>query len=290
MKKIVFILSAIVLASCSKSKTDEAVVVVAPPVVVVEKKLSFKIINPPTTERLMNNIQVGEVIFFNVEIIDEENAPNTTYMLSPVSSPTDGLKKHQNNNIDFNFNSSAYFKGTGDKNGFVKELSLTDKVASFGVKVLKPGNFQNVYQIQKMVDNKPVGKPLTQDLLFSAVRITAETPYTQTKNPTLFRSSEWRREYYFRIDCGDQEFDNYTLPSVTKKSVTYETSYQGNKWTAGLNSTSNEKNIIRTEDNTESGPAQCSYNLDSAKIIIEYTNGDKNIIEYKNIPLTEFRF
>jgi hypothetical protein len=295
MKKILCLfLSGLMFVNCTKedeteTKPTEPTVSVEPTnPVVVTKDLSFKILTPPTTERFMNNIQVGEVIYFTVEITDDENKANTSYVLSPVVDPINGTKKHQNNSVDYNFNSAEHFKAGG--NSFVKELSFKEKKMSFGVKVLKPGTFQNVYQIQKFIDGQAVGKPVIQDLLFNAVIITAEAPYIQTDDGGLFDSSNWRREYYFRIDCGNQEFDNYTRPSSTKKSISYETFYQGGGWAGPLNPNNGDRNVIRGNDETEKGPAQCSYNLDFAKIFIEYTNGTKTIIEYKNIPVTEYRF
>jgi hypothetical protein len=289
MKKLLclFICSLLFL-NCSKeevSVTDASTgqPLVNQPSVIVGNKLSFKINNPPESERLMNNIQVGEVIYFSFDITDESSLPNTTYKLSPVSDPLFGIKKHQNNTIDFNFNTAEHFK-TGGVDA-VSEIIFKEKKGTFGVKVLKPGSFQNVYQIQKFVDDKPVGEPVKQDLLFSAVKIIAEAPWTYKQVAVYIIYS---RKYVFSIDCGEQEFDNYTIASPTKKSIYYESFYREKLKSAPM-VTNKQVNVMGDSEAIVGIRPLFSPNLDYIKIFTEYNGGIKTIIEYKNIPVREYQ-
>jgi hypothetical protein len=289
MKKLLCLfICSILFLSCSK---EEATVTNAPtgqppidqPPLTVGNKLSFKINNPPETERLMNNIQVGEILYFSVDITDGASLPNTTYKLSTVFDPLEGIKKHQNNGTDYNFNTVEHFKEGGSAS--INEIVFKEKKGTFGVKILLPGSFQNVYQIQKFVDNKPVGEPVKQDLLFSAVKISAVSQNSIQRGITP-ASTIYVRSYVFNIDCGEQEFDNYTIISPTKKSISYESSYLGIIKSAPL--ANNKQSCLLKDTFVGIGEiAPFFNNINYIKVFIEYSGGIKTIIEYKNIPISD---
>ncbi len=109
LKKILlFTLFTIFIQSCNN---DDDVKNEEPTQKAVEEKvLDFKINNPQTSERLMNNIQVGEVLEFELSIPDGVYDPKASYKLSPLSVEAEANKKHQRIGVDYVFNKPEYFK------------------------------------------------------------------------------------------------------------------------------------------------------------------------------------
>jgi hypothetical protein len=270
MKKIVFILSAIVLASCSKSKTDETVVT---PTEVVKDKVELKTaFFYASNGHDLSNIQVGDTLTYKFEI--STNIKSENFIISPAILDK---FKHQIINTDY----TLFYNKL--KCNEIKALS--NKTGEFKILVNKAGNFQHVYiattpsatEKTLLIGSEP------NDVKFNAVRIIV---YRYNYNYyTTNAGHHWDR--YFNklyIDNGDQKDkdDNYL------KGLDYEVKFLSYT-TGGTNFPINtnvdfaapyEKwggDVIH--DTFEVNPGQIDK-LTFTKVI----NGTPTKIVYNNIP------
>jgi hypothetical protein len=286
MKKILIMLSLIVLASCSKNKSDEAVVA-APtnPAIVAEEKLSFKIA-PQPHDGGFANFQAGEIIGYDVEITDPKSDIGATYELTPIG---DSQSEHQILNTDYIFGDVNLTQTTNTSS---TGLIYDSKKSAFKIKILKSGSFYLKFSLQKMVGGQKIGNPvINNQVIFSAVKF-----YLYVDSGNI--GNRWDRDFFFNVDFGDQSTDNYfSDPNFT---YTYTTSYcvDGGGFIGNLEKS---KNLFSPSRRAGSGNAMydnglasitCNghngYILDEIAITYKSKNNAINgVIRYKNIPVNK---
>ena len=269
MKKIILLLLVIITISCSK---DAPVTVVIPPT-------SFTVTADPN--RTMNNLVVNDRIGYTVKIENFDTNPNVYYVLKPKMG---NATKHQINGTDFYFQ-TRYESGGGlfpsVSYDNVNEITIRSAESRFYILIARPGNFQHQYILQKMNLDTKENEPAVQDVLFNAVKIRAWSTTQQIASGGVFSSSEHRRFYYFSIDDGDQQYDNY-LTTDNYKTHTYNASYDGVG--IGGNFTADSDYKFRIDYDRVGGPVAISnYTISEIKITQNITSVAANVISYKNI-------
>jgi hypothetical protein len=263
MKKITVILFALVLASCSKSKTDEAVVPEVPKNILELKDPELDYYGVPNKSVL--NIQVGELIKVKLEITKLTGAK--VIVATPESK---AVSFHALFNTDY----ELYVLSTTEigKYSKVEFLNLIEGVNQFFIKPLIPGTFQIQLEDKTKIYNFP--KPIT----FSAVKITTRTDTGLDGNCGLKR---WHhRNFFFTINSGDQTYDNFFKED--KAVFTYSTNYNGSAKSDNF-APNTELNIIDPRNECGNDPG-LPTNITS--ITVTKTVGDiKTISTYYNIPI-----
>jgi hypothetical protein len=273
MKKIVFILSTIVLASCSKSKTDEAVV--TPPEVVKEKIELKTAFFYASNGHDLSNVQVGDTLTYKFEITTNIKSENFTIFPAIFDK-----FKHQIINIDY----TLFYNKL--KCNEIK--ALNNKNGEFKILVNKAGNFQHVYTASTLsaIDKTLEIQSSPNDVKFNAVRIIA---YRYNYNfYTTNAGHHWNRFFNkLYIDNGDQKDknDNYL------QGLDYEVkflSYTNGGANFPINTNidfagSYEKWGGDLLNGTEVNPGQ----IETLTFYI-VINGQKTPVVYKNIPNPEW--
>ncbi|WP_428228510.1 hypothetical protein [Flavobacterium sp.] len=277
-KYLIFLLVA--FASCSDDSSSESI---------QQNEANFTL-SKSSERTVWNNIQVGEVLKFDVKIKNFDSSADVVYVLKPI---TTDATKHQQNKIDYNFQeeikipSSDVFALTKDSLLVKKtqdSIILKKANSSFFVSILKPGNFIHEYALYKMRSNKRVAAS-TQEMLFSAVKIEAYTRNVQTDNATMFSSSKHSRYYEFTIDDGDQSNDTYLTDSDAKKN-TYSALYNGKKYDGNI--VIKEVLTFSEKVNTEKGPQIVpDWVLTELTITQKRNNEPDNIISYYNLNIKQ---
>ncbi|WPO80834.1 hypothetical protein [Flavobacterium sp. KACC 22761] len=236
------------------------------------------------------NIQVEETLKFDVKIKNFDGASDVVYVLKPI---TLDATRHQRNKIDYNFQEEIKMPSTSIF-GISKDSILTKKTrdsiilkkanSSFFVSILKPGNFTQQYELRKMKSNKYVAAS-TQEMLFSAVKIEAYTWNEETRNSTMFRTSQHSRYYEFTVDDGDQTPDTY-LTNSESKSNTYTAMYNGKIHSGTI--VINNKMTFSDKVDTERAPQTVpNWTLTELKIVQKRDHEPDNIITYNNLSINQ---
>lgn len=279
MKKYLFFIP-FIFASCSEDNNSSQIV----------QHNEAKFTLTKSIERpLWNNIQVGEVLKFDVKIQNFDTSSDVIYVLKPI---TLDATRHQINKLDYNFQEEIKISSSDLKN--TKDSILTKKTrdsiiikkpnSSFFISILKPGNFSHLYELRKMRLNKYVAGS-TQEFLFSAVKIDVFTRSVQTDNSTMFSSSKHSRYYEFTINDGDQSNDTYLKNSESKQN-TYQALYNNKKYsgTIDINQTLTFSEKVNTEKGAEVVP---TWILSELKITQKRNFEPDNIIAYTNLNINQ---
>lgn len=278
MKKY-FIFILVCLASCSEENSSSETI--------HQNEANFTI-SKNSERSAWNNIQVGEVLKFDLKIKNFDSSAGVVYVLKPI---TTDATKHQQNKIDYNFQEEIKVLPSGllVKDSIVAKITrdsiiLKKANSSFFVSILKPGNFVQGYALHKMQSNKYVAAS-TQEMLFSAVKIEAYTRSVQTDNSTMFSSSKHSRYYEFTIDDGDQTNDLYLTDSDTKQN-SYTALYNGKKYDGNI--AINTVMTFSEKVNTEKGPQIVpDWILSELKITQKRNHEPDNIITYSNLNIKQ---
>ena len=276
MKKITLLFLVIIFISCSKSEE------IGDGKVSTTQITDFTIVKDPN--RTLDNIMVNETLKFSLLIENFDLNPNVTYVLKPISVEA---KKHQIINVDYNFQQKKLTIPT-DPNVSSYEnmdsIKINAKNSNFFIKVLKPGNFQHVYTIRKMVGNKYTEPVISKDVLFSAVKIYLK--YVQNTRGCGFLgwSTCYDRTYMMKIDDGDEQFDDY-LTNGPAKSHSFETIHDGEQYFGStITSSNNEVEFSKKHESINPNSPPHSLNiLNELKITQTFINGNFNNIRYRNI-------
>ena len=275
MKKYTLLFSLLLLFSCTfqeelESSTDASVQTV---------NLPEKFIITQDPDRTINNIRVGENLLFNVEIINFDTNPNVSYVIKPLSIEQ---KKHQIKNVDYYFQQQT--SNTTYPYETVENMVIKSNKSKFYLQILKPGNFQHVYSLQKMVNGEKVGNPLYYDVLFSAVSLNLWV--TQQQWCFFGFNCEFGRTFRMIIDDGDEQYDDY-LTSENGKSHTYTTNHDGEILDGGFINVLEEKPFsIYHRAKINNMPHRGGTTVREVKITQTLSNGNINIISYKNVVFT----
>lgn len=233
--------------------------------------------------RTFDNIQVNEVLNYKISIDNFDTDPNVTYVLKPISIDA---RKHQIKNIDYLFqqkiiapnNPNSYQLETKDS------IKIKSKYSDFFLKILKPGNFQHIYSLRKMIGNKYEEISVEKNVLFSAVKINLR--YIQTSRGCGFLgwSTCYDRTYKISINDGDEQFDDY-LTTGNGKTHIFETVHNGELFIGGnITSSNSEVDFSMGHQGINSNnPPHSSNILDELKIVQTQANGSFNNIRYRNI-------
>ncbi len=273
MKKITLILFLLLLISCSSdNSTRNSTSAVT---------TNFSISRDQN--RTYDNIQVNEILNYKITIDNFDSNPNVTYVLKPISTDA---RKHQIKNIDYLFQQKVV--SPNNPNTFQLEtkdsIKIKTKFSDFFLKILKPGNFQHVYTLRKMVGNKYEEEPVEKNVLFSAVKINLR--YIQTSRGCGFLgwSTCYDRSYKISINDGDEQFDDY-LTSGNGKTHTFETIHNGEVFIGG-NITSSNSEVdfsVGHQGINSNNPPHSTNILDELKVIQTQANGSFSNIRYRNI-------
>lgn len=266
IRKIYYLVIVLLLSvSCSRDGESES-----KPKPIEQSNLRLKVL----TAQDISNLQVGQRLKVNFEIDDRDN-DNVSYIIRPE---TENKVFHQRLDED-------YFLQIEKESEIIREtkivLNSKQQKGSFYIYILKPGNFQHKYILEKYVNGAKVGET-SANLLFNAVKITAWT-YHQKIN-----KSTHRRYYKFLIDDGNEQFDNY-LENVNGKVHTYSALYREHRHSEANNTFSahQEKEFRWNEDQKKSPTRVHSHIIDELAIQQKQADGTINNIVYKNITIEE---
>jgi hypothetical protein len=281
MKKYLLFICLSILASCSESESSST------------SKIQNDSANFTLTKSIervdWTNIQVGELLKFDISISDFDTNSNVVYILKPI---TRSALTHQRNKLDYNFQEEVKIPSDISSNTTdqVNQKETRDSIviktskSSFFLSILKPGNFIHQYELRKMRGNKYVAGS-TQEISFSAVKIDVFTRNEQTDNGTMFSSSKHSRYYEFTIDDGDQTNDTYLTDSESKEH-TYMALYNGIKYggTVSIDTPLIFSNKVNTDRSPQKVP---NWILSELKIIQKRKGEPDNIIIYNNLNISQ---
>ncbi|MEJ8597602.1 hypothetical protein JSO59_007890 [Riemerella anatipestifer] len=280
-KIILFVLVMLATFSCKRgiSENEE-------PVSDKDERLTFVL----TPVGNISNLQVGDRMLVSFKIEDSDTL-GVRYVLRPK---TENKVFHQRINEDFSLyvkNKKEPVKGWPFRGGLTKVDQISIKSSElngqFYIEVLEPGNFQHEYILEKFKNDKKVSSE-SRDLLFSAVKIYAETYSVQIRDPGLFQRSKHRRFYKFVIDDGNERYDEY-LTTGNSKSHTYQVNYAGSWHSEGDGSFSahTKKDFRAFEDREKKAPDVPAATITEIKIQQKHNDGSINNIIYKDIPVVQ---
>ena len=254
------------LLSCSKD--DLETTLVEAPIV----PTSFTLSTDPN--KTMNNLVVGIRVEYDVKIENFDADADVIYVLKPIVG---NAPKHQLNRTDF------YFQTLEPNDVYKSRDSIVIKSAKskMYLQILRPGTFQHEYTLQKMKLNKKINVVAKQPVLFSAVKINIWSPTQQVVEPSFWHSSEHLRYYYFNIDDGEEQFDNY-LTNSDNKSHGYMSNYEGGEISGSFSA--NNTYIFKNQVHSFSSPVNIdTYVINEIKITQNIGTSPVNIIRYNNI-------
>jgi len=223
----------------------------------------------------LENIQVGDYIPYTITLSDSKNTAKTEYRLISVKT---GQAYHQTIGKDFVLSLSNEESLTTEE--IERYLSFTKKGAhNFYIRPLVPGTFRLTFELQKFVDNEPIGDAIKVNVSFNAVKITFDIKITNSFTD-LFRT---KYHYFFKIEDGEDADDNYL--SSEEITQTYTLLY-----------TKEEKNTQKDKSETSSFTTGETYTFDRSfsadkvtakhlKITQKIGNTPDYIIEYYNLNI-----
>ncbi len=266
MKKVITLVVLTFMFSCSKDDLGETVA--ESPIL----PTAFTILSDPN--KTMNNLVVGNRIEYAIKIENFDTNPDVLYVLKPIVG---NASKHQLNRTDFNFQ-------TLEPNDVYKSrdsIIIKNSNTKMYLQILRPGTFQHEYTLQKMISNKKINAVAKQPILFSAVKINIWSPTVEVVEGNFWHSSEHLRYYYFNIDDGEEQFDNYLTNSDSKSHV-YLSNYEGGEISGGF--TAHNTFIFKNSVHEFSAPVPIyTYVINEIKITQNITASPVNIIRYNNI-------
>ena len=220
MKKIIFILG-IFLVACSKDKENAPT---DPNTYQATVKENFT-----DPFKRMENIQVNDFIPYTLTIEESGDSENVEYRLISIRESQD---YHQTIWKDF----GLYLK-KDDNAPFDREkkyISFSKKGNyNFYIRPFVPGTFKLTFELQKYVNNKPIGTPTKLNVIFNAVKITID----YEKKLKMF-GDEFYYSYYIILNDGDEKGDTYldAQNMIQKCTITYNM-FGGEEKTAPKNRT-----------------------------------------------------
>lgn len=272
IRKIYYLVIVLLLSvSCRDGESESK------PKPIEQSNLRLKVL----TAQDISNLQVGQRLKVNFEIDDRDN-DNVSYIIRPE---TENKVFHQRLGDDYLLQikkeGSKFMNPRNTINVNKIVLDSKQQKGDFYIYILKPGNFQHKYILEKYVNGAKVGET-SANLLFNAVKITAWT-YHQKIN-----KSTHRRYYKFLIDDGNEQFDNY-LENVNGKVHTYSALYREHRHSEANNTFSahQEKEFRWNEDQKKSPTKVHSHIIDELAIQQKQADGTINNIVYKNITIEE---
>ena len=135
-----------------------------------------------------------------------------------------------------------------------------------------------------MLNGQKVGNPLYYDVLFSAVSLNLWI--TQQQWCFFGLNCEFGRTFRMIIDDGDEQYDDY-LTSENGKSHSYITNHDGEILDGGYINVLEEKPFsIYHRAKINSMPHRSGTAVREVKIIQTLSDGNTNIISYKNVAFT----
>ena len=181
----------ICLGACSKKEEKEA-----PNLDTYQATVKENFTDP---FKRIENIQVEDFIPYTLAIEDSGDDENVEYRLTSVRESQD---YHQTIGKDF----GLYLKK--DDNA---PYDLEKKYISFSkkgnydfyIRPFVPGTFKLNFELQKFINNKPVGKAIKINIIFNAVKITVGNEKIRCG------MEEYCYSYYIIIDDGDEDGDTY---------------------------------------------------------------------------------
>lgn len=280
MKKYLLFICLAILVSCSESESSKSEIQNHTATFTLTKSI----------ERVdWSNIQVGDLLKFDVKISNFDTGSDVTYILKPITA---SAIAHQRNKLDYNFQEEIkipldILSPTSDqvtKKEIRDSSVISSSKSSFFLSILKPGNFINQYELRKMKGNKYVAGS-TQEISFSAVKIDVYTRSEKTDNGTMFSSSKHTRYYEFTIDDGDQTNDTYLTDSESKQN-TYVALYNGIKYSGNISI--DTPLTFSDEVNTRSEAQKVTnWILSELKITQKRKGEPDNIIYYNNLNMSQ---
>ena len=284
MKKNLLLLASMVavVTACSKSDSGEDKKEPAP---VVQQEKVFKAEIKETfsdSRHTSENVLVGELIPYEIEITDSDTNENTKYNL--IFAKKEG-SRHQTEGVDY----EVYIDKEGTQKMSEERLQFSSAGKhKFYIKPLLPGSFFHKYELQKTVNGQPVLQDnLTKELLFTAVKISAWYKSVETQEAGFFQHSKHKNEFFFKVEDGEEETDNYLTKRINPNiNYSYRFEYD-NKVYQG------ELEIDKEIKCTESGEKEVSAPEVTNKIInrIAFTRKQEGRqdekMEYYNIILTK---
>lgn len=264
MKNIVIVLSTIL--ACNACSKDDSPVVVPNETIKEVVPTAFSIQTDPS--QVINNLQVGNRLAYDVKIKNFDTNPNIVYVLKPVVS---NATKHQLKGTDFNLQSQEVNDAYVNRDSII----IKNTNSKIYIHILRPGTFQHEYTLQKMEAKKKINPEAKEPVLFNAVKINIAA------RPAYIAGSNWLRYFEFSIDDGELLYDNY-LTTNSGKSHTFVSLYEEiQKYGAFTTHTTYVfKDALHSFDYF---PAVNTFIINEIKVTQELTTGGINIIQYKNL-------
>lgn len=226
----------------------------------------------------LTNVRVGDILTFAYTIEAEADSAKEEFVIIPDVLDS---KKHQIIGKDYNIGKELQ-RGLIPNVKSLKEINTSDKSGYLYLKVLKPGNFQLVFNIlKKDAETNSWIKGTSCELLFNPVRIVAYTYTVQRRRKGNNHHSRWERYHKFFIDCGNQDNDNYLtdLPYTIKLQ----------------NIASDEANFIANKhydffpsEEYKGGSSPTIHEKMDEIVFTKKINGSNYFISYKNITVTDY--
>lgn len=235
-----------------------------------------------TSQTSTSNLQVGDLLEVDFEIKDTDTL-KASYIIRPE---TQNAVFHQKLGVDFNLlleKESQYGGLFVSPYTSVQNIKLSPKElkGKFFIRILKPGNFQHKYILEKYVEGEKEAET-SVEYLFNAVKITAYTYSEQIRSPGMFNHSVHRRYWKFIIDDGEERFDKYLTTEESGNKHTYTVNYAGGTYQGDF--TAHEQWDFRNPQEQKVTPPKIPSNTID-EIIIRQEQVDKTInnISYRNI-------
>lgn len=158
----------------------------------------------------IENIQVGDYVPYTISLTDSKNIANSEYRLTSVRTEQ---TYHQIIGRDFLLclNDDKSQVSTDEPENYI---SFTGKgTHNFYIHPLVPGTFKLTFELQKFVNNEPIGDAIKIKVSFNAVKISFGI-YNHA--PSIMGTSKKNYNYFLKIEDGEDTNDNY----LSSKNIT----------------------------------------------------------------------
>lgn len=281
--RITSILALVLLGVVSCRKSDNGGEEIKPaPVQTNENTFSIKVKDlfsiPGRVEdskRKLSNIQVGDLIPYEIEISD--TAEETVYSFFAVE---EGTKFHQVLNKDYQLHIEAK-EGEVEldpKQGIIKFSKKG--TYTFYIKPLVAGTYRLLFNFQKQKEGKVVGKNLSQEILFNAVNIRVWWEREETQSSNMWRHSKHVNNFFFSIDDGNDQDDVY-LTSREGIHQKYYLKYDGTEYDGDFNQ--GKIKFARSHEEEVSPPEVKNRLIERLRIVQIMPDKKQIEIDYHNI-------
>lgn len=244
----------------------------------------------------LRNIQVGDTLKYDVDLISTVYNGQATYIFNPNSGDGPGHKRLGKDYKAFIYSKDSLqkFHEENDSNKTtevewirskeVKDSALLSQKGKYVLLIvpLRPGSFTESFTFTEH-NSKGNIKTRKQDLNFNCVKLTAWVQAVQTQHGTMVRKSKYRNDFYIRVEDGLEENDRYLSNKKNREQncmIIYDGRTYNEKFEEG-----EDICFYRSGERNRHRPPIDTRFIKQIIITQKNVNAPEVIIEFNNVPL-----